>query len=475
MTDKALSDIQDTGEADTGALLYIVSRGNTRGIHPRSLQVGISDGDKGDITVSGTGTVLTIDADAVTTAKIINDAVSNAKLADMSAWTIKVRNAATTGDPSDVNPASLTEKTLPTSNDSILITDTGAANGLKRVKIGTIGVSGNTTTPYEYGANGHGGGDDTASLTAAIATGKHIDLRGGLFPISTGLTLAASQRMFNGRLIKIGNVDMVTLGSGAVLDYVTLHGNGATWTGRGIVVTGGVSQYIKNCLVTDMSGYALEFTTDGAGSGSIIQSCQMGRNNTALEAIKLPTDSGTNGLRTFIDVKGSGAALFDLGGSHFTQIFGGNSTLITFTTDTNATIIQGHRTGAMDVKGTAHIINGCPLGNTLTVKDGATNICIGPNIMQGGSVVLEANTTGVFFRNDEALTNSSVGGFLVHARSAYAAIATNATDGFLYVPTCAGTPTGTPTTITGMAPIIVNTTNNKLYFYSGGAWRDAGP
>ena len=54
-------------------------------------------------------------------------------------------------------------------------------------------------------------------------------------------------------------------------------------------------------------------------------------------------------------------------------------------------------------------------------------------------------------------------------------LATNATNGFLYVPTCAGTPTGTPTAITGMAPIVVNTTNNKLYFYSGGAWRDAGP
>ena len=54
-------------------------------------------------------------------------------------------------------------------------------------------------------------------------------------------------------------------------------------------------------------------------------------------------------------------------------------------------------------------------------------------------------------------------------------LATNATNGFLYVPTCAGTPTGTPTAITGMAPIVVDTTNNKLYFYSGGAWLDAGP
>jgi hypothetical protein len=55
------------------------------------------------------------------------------------------------------------------------------------------------------------------------------------------------------------------------------------------------------------------------------------------------------------------------------------------------------------------------------------------------------------------------------------ALATTATDGFLYVPTCAGTPTGVPTTVAGVAPIVINTTNNKLYFYSGGAWRDAGP
>ena len=56
-----------------------------------------------------------------------------------------------------------------------------------------------------------------------------------------------------------------------------------------------------------------------------------------------------------------------------------------------------------------------------------------------------------------------------------AAVATTATNGFLYVPGCAGTPTGVPTAYTGRVPIVVDTTNNKLYFYSGGAWRDAGP
>jgi len=73
--------------------------------------------------------------------------------------------------------------------------------------------------------------------------------------------------------------------------------------------------------------------------------------------------------------------------------------------------------------------------------------------------------------NAERARIPAAGGMVVGT----AALATNATDGFLYVPTCAGTPTGTPTTQTGTAPIVIDTTNNKLYFYSGGQWRDAGP
>lgn len=55
------------------------------------------------------------------------------------------------------------------------------------------------------------------------------------------------------------------------------------------------------------------------------------------------------------------------------------------------------------------------------------------------------------------------------------AIATSATNGFLYVPSCAGAPSGVPVTKTGMIPIVVDSTTHKLYFYSGGSWRDAGP
>lgn len=57
-------------------------------------------------------------------------------------------------------------------------------------------------------------------------------------------------------------------------------------------------------------------------------------------------------------------------------------------------------------------------------------------------------------------------------------VGTTATAGFLYVPKCAGPPTGVPAPVgqfSTFAPIVIDSTNNKLYFYSGGSWRDAGP
>ncbi len=62
-----------------------------------------------------------------------------------------------------------------------------------------------------------------------------------------------------------------------------------------------------------------------------------------------------------------------------------------------------------------------------------------------------------------------------NVRAGVSAPATSATDGFLYVPAVAGTPSGAPTAKAGFAPICVDSTNNRLYFYSTGAWRNAGP
>ncbi len=50
------------------------------------------------------------------------------------------------------------------------------------------------------------------------------------------------------------------------------------------------------------------------------------------------------------------------------------------------------------------------------------------------------------------------------------AISTSATDGFLYLPSCAGTPSGTPTSRTGTNAFVYDTSANKLWVYNG-SWR----
>lgn len=76
------------------------------------------------------------------------------------------------------------------------------------------------------------------------------------------------------------------------------------------------------------------------------------------------------------------------------------------------------------------------------------------------------SNTAVF--GNDSITTTQLRGNVISGNQA--ALATTATDGFLYIPTCAGTPTGTPTAITGKVPMVADTTNNKLYIYVGGAW-----
>jgi hypothetical protein len=89
-------------------------------------------------------------------------------------------------------------------------------------------------------------------------------------------------------------------------------------------------------------------------------------------------------------------------------------------------------------------------GSTLSVDSGKTVTILGPIMAQQPAL----------------FTGSG---------SVAAALATTATTGFEYVPTCAGVPTGVPVASSGRAPIVIDTTNHRLYFYSGGSWRNAGP
>lgn len=90
------------------------------------------------------------------------------------------------------------------------------------------------------------------------------------------------------------------------------------------------------------------------------------------------------------------------------------------------------------------------IGSGITAPASNFNVILGDN---GGNHAITKDTNhNVYFSDNTAL-------------------ATTATNGFVYVRGGAGVPTGTPAaTITGHVPMYADTTNNKLYIYSGGSW-----
>jgi hypothetical protein len=98
-------------------------------------------------------------------------------------------------------------------------------------------------------------------------------------------------------------------------------------------------------------------------------------------------------------------------------------------------------------------------GTNNTGLGGARSLNI-VNTVSGKPIVLHTGGTNERMRIDGS------GNVVVNT----AAISTSATDGFLYIPTCAGTPSGTPTSYTGRVPLVYDSTNDKLYAYNG-SWK----
>lgn len=161
----------------------------------------IPDGDKGDLTVSGSGSTWTID----------NGVVSNAKMASVATATIKGRASAGSGAPEDLTPAQV--KTLlqigygdltgavPTWNQNT----TGSAAKLTTAR--SISITGDATWSTSF--------DGSANVTGAL-TLANSGVTAGTY---TKVTVDAKGRVTGGA--SLAATDIPTLTAAKISDFAT--------------------------------------------------------------------------------------------------------------------------------------------------------------------------------------------------------------------------------------------------------------
>ena len=214
-----LDDVPTTYTGQSGKILSVKSAENGLEFITNSGGAGVTDGDKGDVVVSGTGTVWTIDTGAITTAKIADGQVTVAKTSGFGSIATQSSSSVT------ITGGSITGTTV----SGITLTNGGS---------GALTVTG--TASIAGASSGTNTGDQTISLTGDV-TGSGTG--------SFAATIAASA-------VTYAKMQAVSAASRLL--------------GRGTAGTTAVREVSLGTGLS-MSGDVLSATATGGGTNTILQ------------------------------------------------------------------------------------------------------------------------------------------------------------------------------------------------------------
>lgn len=242
------------------------------------------------------------------------------------------------------------------------------------------------------------GADDAAELISRINAGENVvDLRRNTYRWQQSVALAGARIQGMGKhvttVLHDFNGDAVTLGTEGELAHLTLNGQGASRTGKGLVLGAGVArQLLEHVRVIDFADYCLDFQAIDAGSQSMFLNCTFAQLvGTAIgqEAIHITdTQQLAATPRKFIGCESNGKRFIHLGGCNDLFIVaGGYIGEIVYTAESRGVVLAGARLGGnytpegnvLHIKGFNHAISGCDVAPNLEIDPGFSAITIEGN------------------------------------------------------------------------------------------------
>jgi len=273
----------------------------------------------------------------------------------------------------------------------------------------------------------------------------NLDTLDGLFNTSTGHDHSGAHK---GAPVTRGTAMTVTSGLTVSTGGITVTAGGETITAGGLTVTAGnvgigaaPLSYVGLYLASTIN------TSGGSGFGSSIQPTVLaGANSDILYGIQSGPTLNVNSK--------TGVSAYALNvNPTFSNMSGTTAVIVNVPANSNADatsnkygIFTGAQTGA----------NLNNYGAFISAPSGASGNNRTLHLAGTGNTV-NAYTLYCAGNGDVLLSDTT--------------LATNATVGFVFLPQCAGAPTGTPTNGPSATPMVIDTTNSKIMVRIGGTWK----